>query len=151
MRIDIPGYKALDIENIVLDYNGTFAKDGSPAPEAVSIINGLADEYRIYVLTADTYGTARELLKPLNAEVNIVRDTDDKKAFVMNLEGGTACIGNGNNDTGMFDVDDLSICVIGDEGATSAALLRSDIVVRNIANALELFRNPKRLIATLRR
>ncbi|TZE80260.1 HAD family hydrolase [Calorimonas adulescens] len=151
MRIDIPGYKTLDINNIVLDYNGTFARDGAPIMEAISLINNLITEYKVYVLTSDTYGTAKELLKPLKGEVHIVKDTEEKKTFVMGLAGDTACIGNGNNDTGMFEVDDLSICVIGDEGASAAALLKSDIVVKDIISALELFKNPKRIAATLRK
>ncbi len=28
MRIEIPGYKTMDLKYLVLDYNGTIAKDG---------------------------------------------------------------------------------------------------------------------------
>lgn len=150
VRWDIPNYRTLEIENIVLDYNGTFAKDGKPINDAISIINELSEQYKIYVLTSDTYGTASDLRNNLKAEVHIVSSAEEKKRFVERLQGGKACIGNGNNDTGMFEIDDLSICVLGNEGAAANALLKADIVVNNIAEALELFKHTKRLIATLR-
>lgn len=28
MRIEIPGYKTMDLKYLILDYNGTIAKDG---------------------------------------------------------------------------------------------------------------------------
>ena len=28
MKVDIPGYKNIEIENVVFDYNGTIAEDG---------------------------------------------------------------------------------------------------------------------------
>lgn len=151
MRIDIPNYGILQIENIILDYNGTFAKDGKPIDEAVTLINELAEGFKVYVLTADTYGTAKRLQDSLKAEIHIVKGTEEKRKFVGRLHGGTACIGNGNNDTGMFEADNLSIGVMGDEGMSINALLKSDIVIGNIKEALELFIYPKRLIATLRR
>ncbi|MDI3481178.1 MAG: hypothetical protein PWQ97_833 [Tepidanaerobacteraceae bacterium] len=150
MRWNIPNYRTLEIENIVLDYNGTFAKDGKPIDDAIAIINELSEQYKIYVLTSDTYGTAGDLKKIMKAEIHIVGSAEDKKQFVERLHGGKACIGNGNNDTGMFEIDDLSICVLGNEGAAANALLKADIVVKNIIEALELFKNPKRVTATLR-
>lgn len=34
MRIEIPGYKTMDLKYLILDYNGTIAKDGI-IPESV--------------------------------------------------------------------------------------------------------------------
>ena len=58
MKIDIPGYKELELSCLVLDYNGTIALDGTIAPETKEAICRLSHTYSIYVLTADTHGTA---------------------------------------------------------------------------------------------
>jgi soluble P-type ATPase len=44
----------------------------------------------------------------------------------------------------------LGIGVIGDEGMATEALIASDVVVRNISDALDLLREPRRLVASLR-
>jgi soluble P-type ATPase len=40
--------------------------------------------------------------------------------------------------------------VIGPEGASSKTLLKSDLVVKNVDEALDIISNPKRIIASLR-
>ena len=58
MRIDIPGYKILDLNYLVLDYNGTIAIDGRITEAVRKQLGKLAELYEIYVVTADTHGTA---------------------------------------------------------------------------------------------
>ena len=58
--IDIPGWGNMDIENIVLDLNGTIATDGKIPFEIKEKIKSLSEKVKIYVLTADTQGTASE-------------------------------------------------------------------------------------------
>jgi len=60
-------------------------------------------------------------------------------------------IGNGNNDCSMLEKSELGILVIGKEGASTKALLKSNLVVTDIKDAINLFLNEKRLIATLRK
>jgi soluble P-type ATPase len=50
----------------------------------------------------------------------------------------------------MFEVSALPIVIIGDEGCSSKTLLKADIVVKNVEDALSLIINPKRIVATLR-
>ncbi|MBV9327442.1 MAG: hypothetical protein JO020_15490 [Chloroflexi bacterium] len=45
----------------------------------------------------------------------------------------------------------LGIAIVGPEGLAAGALAAADVVVPSISDALGLLRNPKRLIATLRR
>jgi soluble P-type ATPase len=59
-------------------------------------------------------------------------------------------IGNGRNDRLMLAAAVLGIGVVGGEGLAGEALRASGIVVRHIADALELLPEPRRLIATLR-
>ena len=54
MIIEIPGYKTLDLDYLVLDYNGTIAVDGLIPPAIKERLLLLGDSFKIYVLTADT-------------------------------------------------------------------------------------------------
>jgi soluble P-type ATPase len=57
---DIPGWGNMDIENILLDLNGTLATDGKIPTEVKERINRLSHKAKIYIVTADTQGTAGE-------------------------------------------------------------------------------------------
>ena len=59
MRIEIPEYKTLNIDTIFADFNGTLAIDGVIPPSVRQRILTLAGNFQIYVLTADTNGTAK--------------------------------------------------------------------------------------------
>ena len=65
MRIEIPGYKSMDLKYLVLDYNGTIAKDGIISEGVKERLKKLSGIYEIYVLTADTHGTARKMCEGL--------------------------------------------------------------------------------------
>ena len=52
MIIEIPGYKTLDLDYLVLDYNGTIAVDGLIPPTIKERLLLLGDSFKIYVLTA---------------------------------------------------------------------------------------------------
>ncbi|MFA4886376.1 MAG: ATPase P, partial [Desulfotomaculaceae bacterium] len=58
LNIEIPGKEKLTIKNIVLDFNGTIALDGVLLPGVQEKLNALAVGLNIYILTADTFGTA---------------------------------------------------------------------------------------------
>ena len=153
-RIDIPGWGNIDIENIVIDLNGTIATDGKIPIEVKEKINSLAKKVKIYVLTADTQGTADEEISGINGELIKLKGGDVKKEKfeflkTLNLET-TVAIGNGSNDQLTLKEAALGIAVLGDEGVSVSAMKSADIVVENIHNALDLLLEPKRLIATLR-
>jgi len=154
MTIQIPGYKELTLDYLVLDYNGTIALDGA-IPQAVkdSIIR-LSKELTIYVLTADTHGTAKAMCDGLPLTImTFPSDTAmDSKLKIVRSLGPDRCaaIGNGRNDCLMCKESALSIAVMGEEGACSALISSTDICTRSILDALSLLEKPKRLIATLR-
>jgi soluble P-type ATPase len=111
----------------------------------------LAEDLTISVLTADTFGTARRQLRGLPVEVRLIRDGAEKAGVVASMDPeGVIAIGNGRNDVAMMGVAGLSIAPLGPEGAASELLSASDVVVRDINDALDLIRNPLRLRATLR-
>ncbi len=154
MKIDIPGWGSLDIENIVIDLNGTIATGGRVPRKTKEKINSLSDQVNIYILTADTQGTASEEILGMKAELIKVPEEDSKQGKfdflkTLNLEV-TVAIGNGSNDQIVLKEAALGIAILGDEGVSVCAIKSADIVVRNIQDALDLFLEPKKLIATLR-
>jgi len=154
IKIDIPGWENLEIENIVLDMNGTIATDGKILPEVKQRIESLSDEVKIYFLTADTYGTADDEIRDMKAELVKIAGEDTQKGklqFVKTLDlEKTVAVGNGNSDQLIMKEACLGIAVLGDEGIFIPTMKNSDLVVKNIYDALNLFLKPKRLIATLR-
>ena len=154
ISISIPGWGNMEIENIVLDLNGTIAIDGKISSEVKEKINSLSDKAKIYILTADTQGTATEESSDMRVELLKVSEKDSAEVKLRVLESldltRTVAIGNGNNDQLILKEAALGIAVLGDEGLSVSAMKNADIVVKNISDALDLFLKPKRLIATLR-
>jgi soluble P-type ATPase len=152
--INIPGWGDMEIENIVLDLNGTIATDGKIPSEVKEKINSLSNEAKIYLLTADTQGTAGEESSDLDVELLKVSEKDSAEVKLRVMESldptRTVAIGNGNNDYLILKEAALSVAVLGDEGLSVSAMQNADLVVKNIADALDLFLKPKRLTATLR-
>jgi soluble P-type ATPase len=62
----------------------------------------------------------------------------------------TVAIGNGRNDRLMLQQAEIGIAVLGREGAAIEALTAAELIVPDPITALDLLRNPLRLIASLR-
>ena len=154
ITIDIPGWGNMEIENIVLDLNGTIATDGKIPSEVKEKINSLSDRAKLYILTADTQGTASEESSNMGVELLKVSEKDSTEVKLRVLESldptKTVAIGNGNNDRLILKEAALGIAVVGDEGLAVSSMKNADIVAKNISDALDLFLKPKRLMATLR-
>lgn len=154
IAIDIPGMKRLTIKNIVLDFNGTIAMDGSLIPGVGEKLNSLAGSLDIYILTADTFGTVLSACSSVSAKVVVLKETPGSREKLKFIEGlgahETSAIGNGANDILMLEGAALGIAVIGPEGASSKALMAADVVVKDINDGLGLLLKPQRLAATLR-
>ena len=153
LTIKIPGREELNLSHLILDYNGTIAEDGNIIEGIRPRLAELSKELSIYVITADTHGTAAKKCEGLPLQVLTFPTTEVgkiKAEEVTKLEGGVITIGNGFNDIQMSDAADLSICVIGKEGCCGALLAHSDVVVTSIEDALDLLLKTGRLRATLR-
>jgi len=154
LTISIPGFGDLDLDYLVLDYNGTLAVDGSIVEGVPERLQRLSRDLVIHVITADTFGQARTALAEIPCNVVIV-DTDGqdraKRAYVETLGcDRCVCIGNGRNDALMLERAALGVAVLQGEGAAGATLSRADVVCRSIMDALDLLLHPLRLTATLR-
>jgi len=152
--IHIPGYADLSIKHLVLDYNGTLAVDGVPVAGAEPALNGLAQHLTIHVVTADTFGHAREELKNVDAKLTVLganAQAEAKRDYVLALgKENVVSIGNGRNDRMMLEVSALGVALIQAEGSSALTCQAADIVCFSILDALALLQKPKRLIATLR-
>ena len=154
ITVNIPGWGNIDIENVVLDLNGTTATDGKISLAVKDRINTLCQKVRVYVLTADTQGTAAT--ETADTKVHLVKipgqnSRDGKRDFLGTINPeSTVVIGNGSNDCLVLKGAALGIAVLGEEGASVLAIREADILVKSISDALDLFLKPKRLIATLR-
>lgn len=144
----------LQLEHLVLDYNGTLAVDGRPLPGVKPRLARLAQSVRIHVVTADTFGRARAGLRGVNCRLEILQSAGEdraKAAYVRRLGASrVACIGNGRNDRLMLRVAALGIAVLQAEGASSETLAAADLLVPSPRDALDLFLYPRRLVASLR-
>src|SRR5512136_1978284 len=154
ISIDIPGWGNMELKNLVLDLNGTLVVDGKIPPEVKKKISALAGRVKIYVLTADTQGTAAEEIREMKVELTKVEGEGSKGGkfdFLKSLDlENTVAMGNGNNDELILKEAALGIAILGDEGISVTALKQADIMVKNISDAFDLFLKPKRLMATLR-
>jgi P-type E1-E2 ATPase len=138
-------------DTLVLDFTGTLSEGGKLLPGVEERLRSLVEELRILVLTADTFGTAQEVVRDLPVAVKVIRDGQHKAEVVSALEPeGVVAIGNGRNDIAMMEVAGLGIAVIGPEGAAAGLLSAADVVTRDIREALDLVADPLRLKATLR-
>jgi len=154
IQINIPGWGNMEIENVVLDLNGTIATDGIIPSDVKEKINLLAQKVKVYLLTADTQGSASHEIQGMNVELVKVAEAESKKAKLEFLEGlnpeRTIAIGNGSNDQLLLKEVGLGIAVLGNEGVSGTLLKHADVLVININDALNLLLKPKRLMATLR-
>ena len=153
LTINIPGREEMTLSHLILDYNGTIAEDGEIIESIRPRLEALSKVLFIYVITADTHGTAAKKCEGLPLQVLTFPTTEVgaiKAQEAQKCTGGVITIGNGFNDIQMSDVADLSICVIGKEGCCGALLMHTDVVVTSIDDALDLLLKTGRLRATLR-
>jgi len=154
IEIKVPGGKAYSIENIVFDYNGTIAANGKVCDIVKEKILRLCNLANVYVLTADTYGSASEECRDLGLTLKTFpkNNCGDFKAEIVEELGKdkTVCFGNGNNDIKMFKKSSLAIAVLESEGMCAKLLAEADILVKSIEDGIDLLLNTTALIATLR-
>ena len=153
--VNIPGKGELRLKYILFDMNGTLTVDGKLKNSTKKKLVKLSKIVKIYILTADTFGTAETVFSDLPVELFIVDKNNgeqSKENFLKKLgEKNCATVGNGYNDRLMLEKSALGISVLMDEGVCREALESSDILVKNIDDAIDLLLNVTRIIATLRK
>jgi soluble P-type ATPase len=155
LKINIPGYKELHLHFLVLDFNGTLAADGKLLKGVAEKLNEITSKLEIHIITADTFGKAKQQLKNVKCKVKIADEAEQqsqKLDYIAQLGADSVvAMGNGRNDALMLKHAALGIAVIQKEGASSETLMSADVICTDILAALELLVNPLRLKATLRK
>jgi len=155
IRLDIPGREILELQDLVLDLNGTIALDGEVLVGVPERLAALSESLIVHLVTADTQGRATAIAEQLG--VGLVRvapgdEAEQKRALVERLgEERVVAIGNGANDAGMLQAAALGVAVLGPEGLAGEAWRAADVVMASIYDALDLLLHPRRLVVTLRR
>ncbi len=154
MHLSIPGFGTLDIEHVVLDFNGTIAEDGELLPGVAERMRRLAETMDVVVITADTHGTCAQKLAGLPCRIDVIKPGDEARAKLDHVQsiGAAHCaaLGNGANDTLMLEACALGIAVMQAECACARAVTAADMVATDICHGLDLLLKPARLLAGLR-
>lgn len=163
VKIDVGVNGIYDLEHVVFDVNGTLTQDGQLVLGVVERMHALRQILTVHLLTADTYGTQRNIINPMLAvevEPKIAwkilerkdgPEDEQKRRYVLELgRDRVAAIGNGRNDRLMLAEAKLGIVVLGPEGTAVESLTAAKIVARDPATALDLLLHPLRLKASLR-
>ena len=154
LRIDIPGFRNLALEHLVLDYNGTLAVDGRLMFGVSERLAALSADLTLHVVTADTFGRAREGLDALPVRLTILEpgpQAEAKRDLVRRLGAeSVVAIGNGRNDRLMLGAAALGMSVSGLEGTAAEAIAAAHLHATDIHDALDLLAKPLRLVATRR-
>jgi soluble P-type ATPase len=153
MLYTIHGRDQLEIQTIILDLNGTLSVGGVVPRGVKERLAGLKDKgFKVLFFTGNTRNDADELAAALDIEWRLAKSAEDKRNLALELNPGTcASIGNGLIDLELMKAVKLRIVTLQAEGVHVQTLLNSDIVVPNINDALDLFIDERRLIATLRK
>lgn len=153
LKIELPD-REININYVVLDFNGTLALDGALLPGVRERLEALSRQVQLYVFTADTFGSAARECAALPVKLVRIDPGEggaDKARLVENLGAfQTVAIGNGQNDALMLKKAALGLLVLGEEGVATGALLAADAVFPHILAALDFLLKPRRAVATLR-
>lgn len=148
-----PGRNPLEIEFILLTFEGTLATDRRIHPKAKDKLNLLSKRTNIYILTRGNKDVVSEVLKKVKAEVIYLTEGEvsQGKLDLLRQVGAarTVAIGNGVDDAAMIEEAGLGICVMGMEGTSGEAIKKADVVFTDILHALDFLLKPLRHQATL--
>lgn len=156
LELDVPGWRSLRLDHLVLDVNGTLTLDGRVLPGIAERLAALRPRLALHLLSADTFGRLDDIAAELDVTATRLRPGEpeaEQKARLVRALGAdrVVAIGNGANDQGMLHAAALGIAVLGPEGLAAGAVAAADVLARSIEEALDLLLEPRRLAATLRR
>jgi len=148
-----PSQEPLEIDFILLDFDGTLASDARVHPKGKDKINLLSKRVKIYILTKDAREKVEDVLRKVKAEVVYLtkgESSQEKLNLLRQLGAGQAvAIGNGAEDAPMIEEAALGICVLSKEGTAASTLIKADLVFSSILDALDFLLKPLRQKATL--
>ncbi|MDD5244230.1 MAG: HAD family hydrolase [Syntrophorhabdaceae bacterium] len=154
ISVSVPGWGELEIEYLVLDYNGTCAFNGKLKEGVKEMLEKISRYIKIFIITSDTYDNVDREINVMGFNVLKVKkeESGTEKAKIVRELGPekVVAIGNGANDAIMLREASLGIGVIGEEGCATSLIKEADFVVPDIIDALSIILHPERIVATLR-
>ena len=152
ITIQRPGQSPLEIEHLLIDFEGTLASDRRVHPKAKDKINLLSKKTKIYIFARSEREIVEIVLRKVKAEILYLPDgsaSQTKQELLTRLgREKTAAIGNGADDASILQEAALGICVLGREGAAGESLCKADLIVTDILHALDFLLKPLRQKAT---
>jgi soluble P-type ATPase len=153
IHIQRPGQEPLEINFILIDFEGTLASDGRVHPKAKDKLNLLAKRAKVYILATGEKERVIEVLRKVKAEiVYLTEGESSKKKLDLLRELGatrTVAIGNGAEDGPMIEEAVFGLCVIGKTGASPESVKNADVMFTDILDALDFLLKPLRQRAIL--
>lgn len=154
ISVSVPGWGELEIEYLVLDYNGTCAFNGKLKEGVKEMLEKISRYIKVFIITADTYDNIDHEVNVMGFNVLKVKKEESgaEKAKIVRELGPekVVAIGNGANDAAMLREASLGIGVVGEEGCASSLIKEADFIVPDIVHALSIILHPERIVATLR-
>ncbi len=151
--IQRPGQEPLEIDFILIDFEGTLAPDRRVHPKAKDKINLLSKRSKIYILTKEEKQCIEDVLKKVKAEVIYLTDgtSSQKKLDLVVQLGATraVAVGNGTDDASMMKAAAFGLCVVGKGGASVETVKNADVVFTDVLDALDFLLKPLRQKAIL--
>jgi soluble P-type ATPase len=153
IAIQRPGQNPLQIEFILLNFEGTLATDRRVHPKAKDKLNLLSKRTSIYILTKGEQEAIREILKKVKAQVVYFMEgkvSQGKLDLLRQLGAAkTVAIGNGVDDAAMIEEAGLGICIMSVQGTSGEAIKKADVLFTDILHALDFLLKPLHHKATL--
>ncbi len=153
ITIDRPGKEPLEIEYILIDFEGTLASDRRVHPKAKDKINLLSKRTSVLIFSKGEREVVEEVLRKVNAEIVYLSEGESSARKLERLmrsgERRAVAIGNGAADASLLEKAGMGICVVGKEGASGEVLRNADLVFTTVLDALDFLLKPLRQKATL--
>jgi soluble P-type ATPase len=148
-----PGQEPLEIEFIMLNFEGSLATDQRVHPKAKDKINLLSKRAKIFVFTTGEKARVSEVLRNVKAEVIYLKEGEASRGKLDLLQHlgphRAVAIGNGMNDMEMIEHSGLGIGVMSREGTLAEVIGKADLVFMTILDALDFLLKPLRQKAVL--
>jgi soluble P-type ATPase len=151
IRREIPGAKALELDHLLLDVNGTIANRAHLIEGVEDRIGRIRNQLEVHLLSADTLHNLDDTAARLGVAATRVTNGTEKRDYAVEL-GSERCaaVGNGVNDVPMLEAVRLGIVVVGPEGAGGPTVRAADVVCVSILDALDLLLEDDTTKSTLR-
>lgn len=145
--------KKIELDSIALDLNGTLAVGGlikETTKQRISLLKKKG--FNFFLISGDARGNASKIAEELGINLFIAKNSREKLTAVKKIPSkNIIAIGNARIDLGMFKKAKLKIITLQAEGIHTSIILKADIIVPNINDALDLFIDEKRFLSTMKK